>query len=75
MLFRGGQYDKETSVENNCLIVKETDEVETLSGWKKAIDVVVGDKFTDDAEIVTVVNIEVIDNMIKLFLGEEVMSV
>ena len=74
MLFRGGQYDKETSVENNCLILKETDEVETLTGWKKATDVVVGDKFTDNTETVTVVNIEFIDTMIKLFLREEVMS-
>ena len=75
MLFRGGQSHKETLVEDSCVIIKETDEVETTSGWKLATDVVIGDKFTDDIEVVTVVNIETIDNMIKLFLKEEVMSV
>lgn len=75
MLFRGGQHNKQTLIEDNCLLVKETDEVETMDGWKLATDVVVGDKFTDETEVVTVVNIETIDNMIKLFLREEVMSV
>ena len=70
MLFRGGVYDKSSTVANDCLMIKETDEVETLEGWKKATDVVIGDSFTDNQEIATVVNIEVMDDMIKLFLQE-----
>ena len=74
MLFRGGQYAKETAVEDNYLLVKQTDEVETVDGWKLATNIVVGDKFVEGDEFAVVVNIEIIDNMIKLVLREEVMS-
>ena len=70
MLFRGGQQNKETVVNDNCLIIKELDEVETVNGWKAATDIVVGDKFSDGAELAIVTAIQSIDGIIRLFLQE-----
>ena len=72
MLFRGGQIDKETSVSNNIVELKLTDDVETTTGWKHTEDVVVGDVFTDGTEFAEVINIELNNNIIKYYLKEVV---
>ena len=72
MMFRAGYTETKKHIQDNKVMLKLTDEVETTVGWKLASDIVVGDMLTDKIEACEVVNI-VIDVTNVIFTLKEVM--
>lgn len=72
MLFRAGKTITDIDVTENTVEVRTTDEVETTSGWKSALQINVGDILSDRKEFAQVTDVTVLDKIVKIVLKEVV---
>ena len=68
MLFKGALKDHKVELVNNCYEIPETDEVETIDGWKKVNELTINDILKTSEGTDKIINIEYKNRIYYLFV-------
>lgn len=68
MMFKASTEYHDVCIQDNCFVVPYTDDVLTISGWKKVKELAVGDTVCNDEETAVIKDIKIENNNYYLYV-------